>query len=74
MRKIGLRPYCSDSGPHNIGPTQYPATNKDIVNVPTSSEKPNWCVSCGTIAEGAELAKVLWKIVMCEKKMPLCKR
>ena len=71
MRKIGLRPYCSDSGPHNIGPTQYPATNKDIVNVPTSSEKLNCCISCGTIDEGAELAKVLWKIVMCEKNATL---
>ena len=71
MIKIGLRPYCSDSGPQRIGPTQYPATNKDIVKVPTSPEKPNWCLSCGTIPEGAELANVLWHIVMSKKNASL---
>lgn len=60
MMKIGLRPYRSDNGPHKSGPTQYPATNKDIVNVPTSPEILNCRISCGTIPEGAALANVLW--------------
>ena len=59
ITKIGLRPYCSDNGPHRRGPTQYPATNTAIINAPTSLEKSNCRISCGTITEGAELAKVL---------------
>ena len=56
---MGFRPYCSDNGPHRIGPTQYPATNNDIVSVATSPEKPNWRMSSGATPEGAELANVL---------------
>jgi hypothetical protein len=50
---------CSESGPHSSGPTQYPATNKDIVSTAASSEKWNWAISSGMMLDGAELANVL---------------
>jgi hypothetical protein len=68
MIKMGLRPYCSDKGPHKRGPTQYPATKMDIVSMPTSPEKPNCCMSWGTIPEGAELANVLRLNIIISKK------
>lgn len=33
---IGRRPYCSESGPHNSGPTQYPPTKSAIQSTATS--------------------------------------
>jgi hypothetical protein len=46
-------------GPHKSGPTQYPATNRDIVRIATSCDIPNSLMSSGMILDGAELAKVL---------------
>jgi hypothetical protein len=39
----------------------------DIVSMPTSPEKPNCCMSWGTIPEGAELANVLRNIIISKK-------
>ena len=43
------------------GPTQYPATNKESVNVATSTLKSKYSIVGANIFDGAELANVIFR-------------
>ena len=61
LMKIGWRPYCSERGAQMTGPTQYPATKREMARVPTSSENPNIGFIMGMTGEVTVLAYVLWE-------------
>ena len=56
QRKVGT---CSESGPQIKGPTQNPATKRDIGRTPTSWERLNSFFRDPVTPTGAELANVL---------------
>ncbi len=49
----------SDKGPHNNGPTQYPATKREMVRVAISSLKEKYAMRFPATPDGEEDANVL---------------